>query len=669
MDRIFRPKFFPFLILPLIISVYSNTIDASWHFDDVLLLNNYFEIRDIPKLLTNLLSNPRSVGDLTFAINYAIDGNDVRGYHLVNIFLHSAVSISVYWMVILLFRTPSALGSPLAEKANYIASITALLFALHPVHTDAVTYVVQRYTVLLVLFYLLALMSYIMHLKGGKAKALFYAASIIFTLLAVFTKQNAFTIPITLLLIHLIFFRETFRAGKVFLRLTPLIITVSIIPLRILLTNVSELAVKESVYYISLSQTITTAETWQGFFAHFRALLYYFRYVLWPSGFSVAHTFTEVSSMLHPAVLSSYAIAFAILFIGNKARVRHPILSFGILFFLFAPLVELFWPDKYLFYDHWAYLPSIGLILSVVYCVFLLADRKVISLNIATGIFLSTALLLGTLTYLRNIDWKTEESLWRSAVKEEPENFNSLYNLGAALSRDGNTSEGCEYTKRAYKVDPYNPTVFFNLAGCYFKEGNLDMAEGFFKISAIKNPKNEIALFSYKNLAKIYFKKNDDEQAVWALKKYAAQYANTPKELNEVAKELILKRRFEKAEAILENNIALFAEDPEARDLLGVVFLNTNRVDEAEMQFNAALKLDPNHISSVINLGVVHEERGNDLEALELWVKVTEKDPDNVETLRRIATLMGRLGDEESVKNFTKLADEAVERIKKRRLR
>jgi hypothetical protein len=97
--------------------------------------------------------NPRRiVGYFTFALNYHVGGTDVRGYHIVNLLIHLINSVLVYFLVLLTFRTPyfkaveSGVGEERSGYGGGIALFTALLFAVHPVQTQAVTYIVQRFT-------------------------------------------------------------------------------------------------------------------------------------------------------------------------------------------------------------------------------------------------------------------------------------------------------------------------------------------------------------------------------------------------------------------------------------------------------------------------------------------------------------------------------------------
>src|SRR3990170_4816488 len=154
------------LVIPVILIIlsalltYSNTFTSPFHFDDVSQIVEYQRIRDLSKFSD--YEGVRYIGELSFALNYHFSGLNVFGYHLVNIVIHIINSILVWWLVILTFRTPVMERINTNPQLKYFIAITAsLLFVSHPIQTQAVTYIVQRFASLATLFYLLSLTLYI----------------------------------------------------------------------------------------------------------------------------------------------------------------------------------------------------------------------------------------------------------------------------------------------------------------------------------------------------------------------------------------------------------------------------------------------------------------------------------------------------------------------------
>jgi protein O-mannosyl-transferase len=208
------------LVLILLLAAYSNTFSVSWHMDDFpnILNNPAVQMTDlgIKSLLRSMgidqaqgknLSRP--VANLSFALNWCLHGANVAGFHLVNLIIHIYNALLVYAVIILLGTAP---GFPNRHRAHVhsIALGACLLWALNPIQTQAVTYVVQRMTSLATLFYLAALIAYLkMRLTNAIRPKIWWGISTgVAFLLALGTKENAATLPLAIVLIEWIFFRN-----------------------------------------------------------------------------------------------------------------------------------------------------------------------------------------------------------------------------------------------------------------------------------------------------------------------------------------------------------------------------------------------------------------------------------------------------------------------------
>ena len=194
-----RPIFHIFLIITIISIVYSNTLEAPFVFDDKFVIVENPIVKDFGYMVNPSEAKVhnghfeyesfrhRYIGYLTFALNYWIHKLDVTGYHLVNLAIHILNGLIVYWLVILTFRTPFLNSSNLKGCLNEIALFASLLFACHPLQTQAVTYIWQRVTSLSTTFYGLSLVLYIIWRVTSKKTSsfatqlplLFYFGSVI----------------------------------------------------------------------------------------------------------------------------------------------------------------------------------------------------------------------------------------------------------------------------------------------------------------------------------------------------------------------------------------------------------------------------------------------------------------------------------------------------------
>jgi len=206
-----------FCLLMLVILAYSNSFNAAWHLDDAtnILHNTNVHINSlssgdwIKAMHKPFTPHPvifRPIAMLTFAANWFVGGRDVVGYHIVNIALHCVVAALLYFTILHLLGTPQ-IGGRYQNRRHFIALLTVALWALHPIQTQAVTYIVQRMTILATLFYLSAVFCFV-KARGAQAqgkKSLFFGLCLVSFMLAMGSKQNSVTLPVTLLLIEIIF--------------------------------------------------------------------------------------------------------------------------------------------------------------------------------------------------------------------------------------------------------------------------------------------------------------------------------------------------------------------------------------------------------------------------------------------------------------------------------
>ncbi len=207
MERILEKRnfhlIFSLFLALLVLLIYSNTFYASFHFDDTMHIVENYLIRDLSNFF-EILRAQRGVTMLTFALNYALGGLNVVGYHVVNITIHIVNGILVYLLLYYTIRRFEGVEQWWARK---IAAFTALLFAVHPVQTQAVTYIVQRMESLSSMFYLLGLLFFIKAVDAGTRtrRGLLYGGVVLAYMLGFYSKEIAVTLPAIVFLYDLCF--------------------------------------------------------------------------------------------------------------------------------------------------------------------------------------------------------------------------------------------------------------------------------------------------------------------------------------------------------------------------------------------------------------------------------------------------------------------------------
>ncbi|MGB9629469.1 MAG: hypothetical protein ACPL6D_12480, partial [Thermodesulfobacteriota bacterium] len=212
----FRPLIIFGLLAGLAFLIYSNSFEVPFHFDDRPNISQNPNVQINPftwDQLKSLIKNSyreslRIFSFLTFALNFYFGGLNVFGYHLVNLIIHILSGIFLYWFLALTFKIPS-LKERYGSISFPIALLTSLIFIVHPVQTQSVTYIVQRMASMAGMFYLLTFAFYIKgRLTEGRARFLYFGGGVVTYLLGVFTKENVAILPFFIALFEVTFFQR-----------------------------------------------------------------------------------------------------------------------------------------------------------------------------------------------------------------------------------------------------------------------------------------------------------------------------------------------------------------------------------------------------------------------------------------------------------------------------
>jgi hypothetical protein len=285
-------------------------------------------------------------------------GLDVTGYHVINLFIHINAAVLVYLFMLFSFRTPFLSDSSLGDYSRHIAIVTALLFAVHPIQTQAVTYIWQRVASLATMFYMLSLVMYIKwrlkneltikssKLIGIREKAeswLFYALSFISAILAMKTKQIAFTLPVMIVCYELIFFKGQIKNKIIYL--LPLILTMLIIPFDLFNMNQSTVGVIGDMEHNLRGNTDLTRKEY--LLTSISVISTYVRLIFLPINQSVDYDYPTYTSIFDTKVLASLVFILFIItttvymFHRYKDKTAHiRLIIYGVLFFFISLLLE-----------------------------------------------------------------------------------------------------------------------------------------------------------------------------------------------------------------------------------------------------------------------------------------------------------------------------------------
>jgi len=416
--------------------IYANSLNASFQFDDEMYIVRNPAVRHItdwPGIWQNY--NTRFILGLSFALNYKLGGLDVFGYHCVNVFIHIANAVLVYFFVLGLFSTPYHQNYPLsngaaADSRAWFSSVpffAALIFLVHPIQTQAVILISQRSTSLAVFFYLLTLVLYIKGRVSGQGKYLGLAWGT--TVLAMFTKEMCFTLPVMLVVLEGYFFE--FKGQSLWQRLRanlPFLLTLLIIPTILFLEKgdtVTGIRRDLSQQAFAVQNILTAASIVT---THARLLLF-------PVNQNVDYAYPLVAGLTDLRFLAALALILFLITVGALCYRRQRLVSFCMVWYFLATSIETTasaFSGKDFIFEHWLYLAVVG------YAVWL----AVVTLGIVSqprrNIFLVVVLAaaLGFMTVQRNKVWQTPLTLWQDAVRKSPGNDRVHDNLAAVIVFD-----------------------------------------------------------------------------------------------------------------------------------------------------------------------------------------------------------------------------------------
>ena len=611
----------------LILVIYGNTLNAPFQWDENTFIVDNPIIKDLHFFTSpseaqgfeyyGALMN-RYVAYLTFALNYRIHGISVTGYHIVNIAIHIANSILVYFFVLLTFRTPymrqaSGVGRP--GHSGSIAFFSAMLFAAHPLQTEAVTYVFQRCASLTAFFYLLSLVFYLKarlalttdDLKKPRkvswsslSSPLWFpwlVLSVLSAVLAMKTKENAFTLPFVIALYEFCFFCGSARR---ILYLAPILLTLFIIPLGLGTAGGTSGVLDPGSYGVK------GYSRGDYLFTQFRVIVTYLRLLFFPVDQRIDYDYPVYKSFFDPPVLLS-AVFLSLLFglgvymiagnrrwaIGNMIKAKGKedaerstnsrclgtpnaarLLGFGILWFFITLSVESsIVPLTMLIDEYRVYLPSVGLIIGVVTGAFLIKTLSPKVGRLIPAILTVTIAVLSVATHLRNQVWTDTIRLWEDTAQKSPLNARVHFNLGVIYKNRDMPDMAREQYLTAIKLRPDFAEAYNNLGNIYQACNMLDKAEESY-LRAVKFKPDYAG--AHNNLGVIYQNLNMPDKAM-------EQYLIT---------------------------IKLKTDCAEAHNNLGVIYQARALSDKAIEQYLLAVKLKPDYAEAHFNLGFVYFDMG-----------------------------------------------------------
>lgn len=585
MSLLQRSGFGAVLIVAAVVLAWSNSLSGPFLLDDHSSIITNESIRRLwppdwlsPPATGGETVSGRPVLNFTFAVNHAIGGLEVSGYHLVNLLIHAAAAL-VLWG--LLRRTPPVGGGGLAL-------VVAMLWALHPLQTAAVTYVVQRAESLAGLWALLTLYGFVRGAAGARRG--WFVLAVISALLGVGTKETVAVVPLLVLLYDRAFLAGSIRAAWQARKYVHAALFATWLPLAVLVwTNHGRGG--------SAGTGVIGAGTY--FLTQCEALVHYLRLVVWPTGqvfdygMVVAGGFVDVAPQL---LLLLVLVAGSLWLLGRN----HPAGFAGACFFLLLAPSSSFVPvATQTMAEHRMYL-ALAMPLALTVVAVAAALRRVAATRRWTGAIAVVAVVaLGALTMARNQVYASELALWSDTVTQRPQNPRAQYNLGLALAQAGRTADAAGAFRRALALNPQHAYAHFELGKAALLAGRWSAAAEAFAAALAADPNFVDARV---NLARVLVRLNRSDQAI---AHYRQALAGEPGAVDirlELAGLLITRGQEREAEVLLREALQRDAGVVGGWFALGNLLAGQQRFAAAIEAYGAVLAREPSHHDARANL-------------------------------------------------------------------
>ena len=449
------------ILLVLIIFIfvaYSNTLNSSFHLDDVKVISNNSPVKMSELNFENLrqaafeskFSTRRPVALITFALNYYFHQLNVTGYHIVNILVHIIGTLLLYFLLKATLSLPS-LNKEFDEQVVFLISIlTTAIWALHPLHTQSVTYIVQRMNSMAAMFFIMTMLFYVKARLAPERvkKILFFTISFIAGVLAFGSKENTATLPFFIILYEWYFFQDLrLKISKKQLFWVAIIGGLFVILLYLYLGSspIDKLLFPDySFRHFTLAQRLLTQPR---VVLHYISLLFYPA----PSRLNLDYDFTLSYSLLSPpTTLLAILVIIGLLGLAIYTARKNRLYSFCILWFLGNLVIESSTIPLEIIFEHRTYLPSMLAVLLIV----IIFDRTVKNKRTFIVSLVVVSMFFSYWTYERNKVWADELTLYQDCLKKSPEKWRVNIILGNEYFRRWETKKSINHYRRAVQISP-----------------------------------------------------------------------------------------------------------------------------------------------------------------------------------------------------------------------
>ena len=617
-------------IVLAVVLAYANSISAPFIFDDHrgIIVNptirHLWPLQEVfmpPAKATG--AGGRPVVNLTLALNYAIGGLDVRGYHLFNIAIHACVALLLFGLVRQTLLLPGV-RERFGTVALPLSASMTLLWALHPLQTESVTCVIQRTELLGSLFYLLTLYAFVRSLTADRPER-WLALSITASFIGMAAKEIMATVPVIVLLYDRAFVAGTLREAwtrrkRYYLGLAA---TWSLLFILVLLNDS-----RGGIVGFGLGMS-----AWDYALTQCGAIIMYLKLSLWPHPLVLdygAEVVSGIGEVWWQGVLLLGLVGLTLWAVARRPKVGFVAFT---AFAVLAPSSSFVPLTTQTMAEHRMYLPLAGVLLLVVLWCWQKWRRWTVP--VATGV----ALLAGIGTVMRNQDYQSEVSIWTDTVTKRPENARAQVGLGSALGSADRVDEAITHYQEAIRMKPNYPDAEFNLGNAYFKQGDFPSAVQHYSRTVELKPDYPDAHYG---LGYCLFRLGRLDEAIMHYRRAEELRPDDPVVLRSFASALMIARHFDEAKVRYERLLALTPNDAGARGEYGAMLAQAGSIDEAIQQLEIVLRIEPDNRVARFPLALLYIRTNDDKAAERHLAILLKQDPQFAEAHNTLGELLLR---------------------------
>jgi len=593
-------RWFPLLLIVIAFGVYSQNVFNEFTYDDHIALLDDPRIWqwDIEAFVFRSENRwPLAVRPLTLMVDYSLFGFSPAGYHLHNLFWHSLCVVLVFFLL-----------KRLTKQATF-SFFGALIFAIHPIHVEAVSNITNRKELLALAFLLIAFLCYIRFLEENSSRKWgWFLAGTLSWGFGLFSKQVAIILPLLLaayevLLVHR---DQRFLTKNIYLLLG--LIGVGCLPM-----------ILYAHYVLDITNFQTSgilSHTLKGYLGELtylalvatsaRAFWMYIQLLVWPAGLCPNHLLELSASFLELRALLAWFGLIGFIIISLRASHRWPVLAFGMFWFFISYIPVSNWvPISYILADRYMYMPSVG------YCVVLVAlgqafygwllttrPRKAIGIASFLAVALTVSYTSTTLAYNRH--WGNQETLMTYMLRCNPMSPQAYNGLGIHYLQQGMYAKAEQHFSRSIELG--NIISYNNRGNAFFEMGEYQ--------AALKDYNHVIALKPrwerpYNNRGTVFYEMGEYEAALKDYNHAIALKAAWGEPYLNRGILYLAQKKYESAVEDFTQALDKLADQSRVYNAQGLAYEKLDNWTKAQEDYGKAISSDPSNAEAFFNLGRV----------------------------------------------------------------